>query len=181
MKGVIQRAVEHYIKCKSDGMVKSGHMRWWGWGRWDTERERGRDRVQNKNSPKCGLGILMGLWKPSGSLKSRLFSLPLKMKTSHYLKKYRQGVFQRLHDVRSPLRQRHLHAYSSVLQNGLWWQAGGMTKFPNTNLIWPKYFHYLQQLSSVITAVIVLEYKFSLSLQRNIEKGTLCYSAMLVF
>ena len=84
---VIQRAAKHYIKLSPEGMkseIRAGAAVG-GWGGWGTETEGKRNSLEQW-FPKHGLGILTGLWKPSRSLKSRLFSLPLKIKTSHYLK-----------------------------------------------------------------------------------------------
>ena len=88
MKGSNPKAAEHYSKCKS---------------RWNEIRNLGRcsgggmgskghqERREETRSPSV-------VWESSwgcgnGSLKSRLFSLPLKIKTSHSLKNVQTRSF----------------------------------------------------------------------------------------
>lgn len=62
MKGSNPKAEEHYSKCKSrwNEIRNLGRCSGGVDGEQGAPREEGRDTV-----PKHGLGILMGLWKPS--------------------------------------------------------------------------------------------------------------------
>ena len=94
MKGSNPKAAEHYSKCKSrwNQIPNLGRCGGTGMGRMG-HRERREETRSRIMIPQAWSGNPHGAVETLGSLKSRLFSLPLKIKTSHSLKNVQTRSF----------------------------------------------------------------------------------------